>query len=409
MKIAMVSEHASPLAALGSVDAGGQNLHVAELSAALCRLGHDVTVYTRRDSARGPAAVRTPAGYRVVHLPAGPPHHVPKDELLPHMNDFARLLADQTRRHPPDVLHAHFWMSGMVAALVAELQSIPTVQTFHALGTVKRRYQGAEDTSPPDRIAIERAVGRSVTRVLATCTDEVFELVRMGVPRQKISVVPCGVDVARFSPDGPRAPRGSRHRVLSVGRLVPRKGFADLIGALPAVPHAELVIVGGPDEAALDGDPEARRLRELAERAGVADRVRLTGRLAGDDMPAMLRSADVVACVPWYEPFGLVPLEAMACGVPVLASAVGGLTDTVVDGVTGTLVPPRQVGRLAHALRGLLGDTACRTMMGAAGCDRARVRYPWDRIAADTERVYLRAMESVTLVERDGVTAGGPR
>jgi len=231
----------------------------------------------------------------------------------------------------------------------------------------------------------------------------------MGVPRENISVVPCGVDITHFTPVGPAASNCPLRRVVGVGRLVPRKGFADLISALPAVPGTELVIVGGPAEGALDDDQEARRLRSLAERAGVADRVRLTGQLARTDMPAMLRSADVVACVPWYEPFGIVPLEAMACGVPVLASAVGGLIDTVVDGITGVLVPPRQVRAIGLALRRLLSDPSQRTMLGAAGCDRTMVRYTWDRIAADTERVYLRAGELPAQASFSGVTVGDSR
>src|SRR5689334_20315146 len=148
MRIAMVSEHANPLAVLGDVDAGGQNVHVAELSAALCRHGHDVTVYTRRDDRRQPVSVRAEAGYRVVHLAAGPPQPVPKDELLPHMDMFAQQLANRLRRNPPDVIHAHFWMSGIVASLVGRQLAVPVVQTFHALGAVKRRYQGDADTSP---------------------------------------------------------------------------------------------------------------------------------------------------------------------------------------------------------------------------------------------------------------------
>jgi D-inositol-3-phosphate glycosyltransferase len=406
MNIAMVSEHANPLAALGDVDAGGQNLHVAELSAALCRLGHDVTVYTRRDAERQPRSVRAPAGYRVVHLPAGPPRHVPKDELLPHMNEFARALARAVRRRRPDVLHAHFWMSGMVSSLVGRALDIPVVQTFRALGVVKRRHQGRADTSPPSRIAIERAIGRSANRIVATCTDEVFELARMGVPRDKISVVPCGVDVDQFTPDGPHARTGAPRRVVSVGRLVPRKGFSDLIATMPMLADTELVIVGGPASGRLTEDPEARRLCGQAARLGVADRVHLTGRLPRQDMPALLRSADVVACVPWYEPFGIVPLEAMACGVPVVASAVGGLNDTVVDGITGVHVPPRRPRVLAGTLRQLLANPGRRAALGAAGCDRARSRYTWDRVAQDTMRSYLRCPGVAELVEL-GLVSGG--
>ncbi|TFV58621.1 glycosyltransferase family 1 protein [Mycobacterium sp. PS03-16] len=391
MKIAMVSEHASPLAALGGVDAGGQNVHVAELSAAMARRHHDVTVYTRRDDPDLPERVTTPQGYDVVHVPAGPPRQLPKDDLLEHMGPFARFLDQHWKVDRPDVAHAHFWMSGIATQLAARHLDLPAVQTFHALGVVKRRHQGAQDTSPQDRLKLEAMVARTATWVAATCTDEVFELMRLGRSRNRISVVPCGVDLDLFTPDGPRAERGAaRHRIVSVGRFVPRKGFDVVIRALPAIPDAELVLVGGPDRAEVDADPEARRLRALAEELGVSDRVVFQGAVARADMPAMLRSADVVACTPWYEPFGIVPLEAMACGVPVVAAAVGGMLDTVVHDVTGRLVTPKRPGEVADAVNILLRDEFLRQSLGAAGRDRARARYSWDRIAADTLRIYDR-------------------
>jgi glycosyltransferase involved in cell wall biosynthesis len=265
---------------------------------------------------------------------------------------------------------------------------VPVVQTFHALGETKRRFQGGNDTSPPVRIRMERALARNVDRVIATSTDEVSELVRLGAPRSRITVVPCGVDVDEFSPDGPVAARGDRPRVLCIGRLVPRKGFDTAIRALVGVPDAELIIAGGPATGELSADPEAARLTRLADRFGVADRVRLIGAVARPDVPALLRSADLVVCTPWYEPFGIVPLEAMACGVPVVASAVGGFLDTVVDGSTGTLVPPRRPDRLAAAMRRLLAEPFWREAYGTAGVDRARSRYSWDRIATATLAVY---------------------
>ncbi|RSN24017.1 glycosyl transferase [Streptomyces sp. WAC 05977] len=404
MRIAMVSEHASPLAALGGVDAGGQNVHVAELSAALSRQGHDVTVYTRRENRRVAATVETPDGYRVVHVPAGPARKLPKDELLPHMGEFGRVLRSRWAKDRPDVVHAHFWMSGLASILAAKDLGIPVTQTFHALGVVKRRYQGKKDTSPPERIRLERMIAKQADRVIATCSDEVFELVRMGLPRSRASVVPCGVDLTEFTPDGETAPRTARHRIVSVGRLVPRKGFDLAIAALPSLPDTELVIAGGPDSGPLAGAPEVRRLQAIADRAGVADRVRLPGLVSRKNMPALLRSADAVVCTPWYEPFGIVPLEAMACGVPVVATAVGGLTDTVVDGVTGLLVPPRSPKDLAGALRRLLGDASTRESFGIAGTDRVRARYSWDRVAADTLRAYGRVSSGETEV----ATAASP-
>jgi D-inositol-3-phosphate glycosyltransferase len=394
MKIAMVSEHASPLAALGGVDAGGQNVHVAALSAALVQRGHDVTVYTRRDDPQLPRNVETPDGYRVTHVPAGPATVLAKDKLLPYMGEFAQFLDAEWRRHRPDVAHAHFWMSGIATQLAARRNNLPTVQTFHALGVVKRRHQGADDSSPQQRLHLEAAVAKEATWVAATCTDEVFELIRMGRSRSRVSVVPCGVDAERFTPVGPCADRDDRPRIVAVGRLVARKGFDTMIRALPAIRDAELVIAGGPPLAELGTDPEACRLRALAEDLGVSDRVHLLGALRHEDMPALFRSADVVACTPWYEPFGIVPLEAMACGVPVIAAAVGGLTDTVVDDVTGRLVPPQNPAKCAEAVNAILSEPFLSQGLGAAGRDRAKSRYSWDRIAMDTLRIYGRISQS---------------
>jgi glycosyltransferase involved in cell wall biosynthesis len=231
-----------------------------------------------------------------------------------------------------------------------------------------------------------------VDRVVATCSDEVFELVRLGMPRSRASVVPCGVDINGFSPDGPRVERGARHRVLSVGRLVPRKGFDTAIEALKRLPDTELVLVGGPGDGKLADDPEARRLLEFAGELGVRNRLRMVGQVPREEMPVLLRSADVVVCTPWYEPFGITPLEAMASGVPVVAGAVGGLIDTVVDGVTGTLVPPRDPVKLASAIRALLADPVLRERYALPGYDRVHARYSWDRISADTLRAYHRVV-----------------
>jgi D-inositol-3-phosphate glycosyltransferase len=400
MRIAMVSEHASPLAVLGGVDAGGQNVHVAALASALARLGDEVVVHTRRDDPTLARRVELVPGVEVDHVDAGPPTEVPKDELLAHMAAFADDLREQWLDERPDVVHAHFWMSALAALEAARGLDIPVVQTFHALGTVKRRHQGPRDTSPEDRIALEARIARSVDRIVATCTDEVFELLRMGASRRRVTVVPCGVDLERFSPEGPMAPRGDRWRLLAACRLVERKGLGDAVAALRDVPGAELVIAGGPEAGALAADPEAQRLRVLAERHGVADRVVLRGRVAREELPALMRSADAVLCVPWYEPFGIVPLEAMACGVPVVATAVGGQIDSVVHGVTGVHVPPRDPGALARALRPLLDHPEKRAALGAAGAARARTRYGFDRIARSTRTVYAELAAKAPRVRR---------
>ncbi|WP_280402757.1 glycosyltransferase [Nocardia carnea] len=399
MKIAMVSEHASPLAALGGVDAGGQNVHVAELAAGMSRRGHEVTVYTRHEQPDAPRTVTTEQGYRVTRVPAGPARPLPKDELLPHMDEFGAYLRQEWQRTMPDIAHAHFWMSGLATLAAAQPLGIPVVQTFHALGVVKRRYQGAQDTSPAGRVELERHIAEQADRVIATCTDEVFELARMGLPRTRTSVIPCGVALDRFTPDGPAAPRSGRYRIVSVGRLVPRKGFDIAITALTGLHDTELLLVGGPDDGRLADDPEAVRLLTLAADLGVRDRVHLLGQVPRAEMAPLLRSADVAVCTPWYEPFGITPLEAMACGVPVVAAAVGGLTDTVVDGVTGTLVTPQAPDELADAVRELLDAPATRAKFGAAGRERVESRYSWDRITVETQRAYRRVVAAAGLPE----------
>jgi glycosyltransferase involved in cell wall biosynthesis len=390
MRIDLVSEHASPLAAIGGVDAGGQNVHVAALAAGLARRGHEVTVHTRRDDEALPDRVVVQDGYNVSHVDAGPARTLPKDELLPHMPAFARVLQRQWADQPPDVVHAHFWMSGLAAvdAAAGLADPLPVLQTFHALGSVKRRHQGAADTSPDGRIDLERGLCRDVSHVVATCSDEVFELRRLGLPSDRASIVPCGVDTSAFTPRGPVAPRTDRKRLLVLGRIVERKGHDDAVRALRALPTAELVVVGGPPAGEVDDDPEICRLRAVAAEVGVADRVIFTGSVGRTDVPAWIRSADVVLAVPWYEPFGITPLEAMACGRPVVATAVGGLVDTVADGLTGELVPPRDPGRLGEVLAALLADDERRAAYGAAGVQRARARYRWSRVVADTEAVY---------------------
>jgi D-inositol-3-phosphate glycosyltransferase len=389
----LISEHASPLAALGGEDAGGQNVYVAALATELGRLDCTVRVFTRRDDVDQPERVQLSPNVTVDHVDAGPPEPVPKDDLFPAMPGFAAALRRRWATSPPDLVHAHFWMSGWAAvrAAAGPLGSgVPVVQTFHALGTVKQRHQGAADTSPPARLAVEATLVRQVDKIVASCADERRELEAMGATAERVAVVPCGVDPTLFRPNGPVAARhpGLAHRIVMVTRMVPRKGVEDVVRALADLPDTELVIAGGPPAPAVDDDPEVRRLRTLAGECGVGARVRFLGGIAREDVPALLRSADLVASAPWYEPFGIVPLEAMACGVPVLGTAVGGLLDTVVDGRTGLLVPPRDHRAIAAAASRLLANPSLRLHMGQEAAARMREHYTWQQVAWSTLGVY---------------------
>jgi glycosyltransferase involved in cell wall biosynthesis len=386
MKISLVSEHASPLALVGGVDAGGQNVHVAALARALADLGADVVVHTRRDDPALPRRVPFGRGVVVEHLDAGPPIPIDKDDLLVHMDEFADRLIQSWSTEPPDVVHAHFWMSGVAAVRATRSVSAPVAITYHALGREKRRHQGRSDRSPVRRCAAEAQLAREVDRVIATTKHEENEVRRLGA--SNVSVVPCGVDAEQFTVHGPAMDRteGLR-RVVAISRLVPRKGIAEVIRAVAGLADVELLVAGGPPAAMLDDDPYAAELALLAESMGMGDRFRLLGAVERIGVPALLRSADVVCCAPWYEPFGLVALEAMACGVPVVASRVGGLAETVVDGVSGLTVPPRDPEALRAAVATVLTDRGLHRRMSRAASRRAEA-YAWPEIAATTLEVY---------------------
>ena len=414
MRIDMVSEHASPLATLGGADAGGQNVHVAALAEHLARRGHTVRVYTRRDAPqdRLPERVELCPGVEVVHVPAGPPEPLPKDDLYPLMDEFGRWLELDWRGHGrPDVVHAHFWMSGLASLQAGQGAGVPVALTFHALGSVKRRHQGAADTSPQVRVGHERALAAGVDLVVATCADEVEELRAMGGPLAPVEVIPCGVDTSLFCPGQAVGDDSDGSRmVLAVGRMVERKGFDVAVRALAEVPDATLVIVGGPPADQLARDPEARRLRELARQCGVHDRVHLVGGLAHDRLPDLYRSAQVVVSTPWYEPFGITPVEAAACGRPFVGSAVGGLLDTVQHRRTGLLVPPRDPSALATALRELLDNPEWAARLGARAARRAQGTYGWPQVAQRTEEALARTVEHARTARRErAAVAGGSR
>lgn len=408
MRTAIVSAHASPLAAQSALGAGGQSIHVAEMAAALARRGHDVTVYTRRHDAARPRRVLAPPGYTVVQVDAGPAETLPEDHLLEYLGDFGRTLAALWDDDLPDVAHAYSWTSGIATELAARDNDVPTVQTFRELGAVKRRHHGPQDTTPTARLKLEKLVARHASWIAAACTDELGELMRLGRPRSQMSVVPCGVDVTMFSPEGPCGERSDRPRLLAGGTFLPHNGFDTMIIALSGIPDAELVIVGGPAAALVHDDPEVRRLSAVATHWGVADRVVFTGGVPHDQMPMMLRSADVVLCTPWYGGPSMIPLDAMACGVPVIASDVGGLRDTIVHDVTGRLVPPRNPRAIAEAASAILHDSFLRRSLGLAGRDRVCARYTWEGVTEEALRIYGRLADTGTSSQSPPIVMGHP-
>lgn len=401
-RIALISEHASPAALLGSEDAGGQNVYVDEISRHLAQIGYPVDVFTRRDSASLDEVVEWAPGVRIVNLEAGPATSLPKDDLWPLMPAFRNaflefMLRDGVRY---DLLHGNFWMSGWVALELRRRLRLPAVQIFHALGATKRRHQGAADTSPSERTQVEATVAQTVDRVIAHCPTERRELLAdYGAPARRITVIPSAVNLERFYPV-PLAEARQRlglplgePLIVYVGRVLPRKDIRNVVRALALLVQngqsARLLVVGGttraPDPAAT---PEIGELQRLAAELGVADRVICTGKRQPDELRADYSAGDVAVTTPWYEPFGFTPLEAMACGRPVIGSAVGGLTYTIQDGVTGYLIPPRDPVALAERLQRLLGQPGLRAVMGQAARARVERQFTWPAVASRIAALY---------------------
>jgi D-inositol-3-phosphate glycosyltransferase len=382
MQIALVTGHVAPNAgAATAVDPRGQAVRVATLAGALADLGHQVTVYARKDSPARPAAEEV-AGVRFEYVPAGPAAALPQDRLLPQLGPFSAELARRWQQRPPDVVHAHFWTSGLAALGATRGTRVPVVQTFHSLAAPAPAGQAAV------RTRMEGLVARTVRTVLARSSAEQAELAGLGVPRAAIRVVPFGVDTTRFVPAGPTARRTKRPRLLAAAPGTAEHDLDTVIRALAGLPGAELLIAGGPPRAEIFDDSVLRDLARLAERAGVSDRVMFTGQVSRARIPALLRSADLFIQAVADEPAGLGTVEAMACGTAVVAAADSADEDAVVDGATGVLVRRGDAGGLARRLRQLLASPMLLEGLGIAAADRARSRYSWERIGQETLAAY---------------------
>jgi D-inositol-3-phosphate glycosyltransferase len=406
-RIALVSEHASPLAPLGGVDGGGQNVYVGELAKSLVGLGYEVDVFTRRDGALLPEIAEWMNGVRIVHVPAGPPRFVPKEELMGFMNDFTSYLVRFCQHTRYDLLHANFFMSGMAAAEVKAQLGIPFVVTFHALGRVRRFHQGGADRFPDERFDIEDLVVRAADHIVAECPQEEEDLIRFyNADPPRITIVPGGFDPGEFWPLGKALARvalgvdPSARLVLQLGRLVARKGVDNVVRAFAGLVRghgidARLMIVGGDSESPDESlTPEIGRLREIARAAGVTDLVSFVGRRGREALKWYYSAADVFVTTPWYEPFGITPVEAMACGTPVIGSNVGGIKFSVRDGETGYLVPPNDDVALAERLAHLYTNPKLLEVFARQAAQRARDLFTWDGVAHSITSVYAGVLSS---------------
>ncbi len=406
-RLAILSFHTSPLVQPGSGDSGGMNVYVRELGSALAQAGVECDVYTRRWSDELPAEVAVEPGFTVVHVPAGPAADVAKADLPGLVPAFTDAVIERIRTsHGVDAVHANYWLSGVAGHAVKHELGLPLVSTFHTLARVKADG-GTVDAGGGDRVAAEVEVVACSDAILANCAEESLDLQHhYAAPPGRIEIVPPGVDHAFFSPgdrDGARAALGwsspgrisavggrlaDKHPVLLfVGRIQPLKGLDVAVRALAALdrPDAELVVVGGPSGA--DGTAELARVTALARDLGVTERLRFVAAQPHHLLSTWYRAADVVLVPSRSESFGLVALEAAACGVPVVAAAVGGLRTLVDDGRTGFLVEGRDPDDFAASVELLLADPSMAAAMGSAGALRAQ-GYTWSTAAARLRRLY---------------------
>jgi glycosyltransferase involved in cell wall biosynthesis len=392
MKIALVAQHTTPVPGNSDKTTAGDDARLVEMSTSLAGQGHQVTVYARRNSKALPERAKLAPGVSVEYV--GPSDSSADDsQLLKQVGAFSQPLHDRWSRDCPDVVHALRWTSGLAALSAARDLRVPVVQSFDSLSITERRHGMIPASVGTERIRLEPAIGRTVSAVVAGSSDEESDLTRLGVPRRSIRVVPCGIDTDEFTPEGPTHERNDRHRLVTVADLATEQDALDtLLRALAKIPGAELVVAGGPPREGLKSDLSYRRLAKLSDSLDLAGRVFFAGQVGRSALPPLLRSADLLVNINEHEPSAITSIQAMACGTPVVASAVGAHVDAVVDGTTGILVEPGRPALLAQRIRALLAHPMMLEAFSVAATDRARSRYSWDRIAHETLAVYDTAL-----------------
>jgi len=396
-RIAFISEHASPLAALGGADAGGQNVYVGEVARQLAMMDYQIDIFTRREQKELSEVVSFGDKIRIIHVNAGPAEDIPKETLLQYMPafkaDMLRFMQEEQIIY--ELIHANFFMSAWVAMELKKELGIPFVVTFHALGHIRRIHQGDNDQFPKERLTIEEEAVREARMIVAECPQDRKDLMTYyHAPAEKITVIPCGVNAEELYPVNKSVARSllgipyDEKVLLQLGRMVPRKGVDNVIMALAKVrcrsSNVRLLIVGGD----VDTAKELTRLKQLASDLKVSDKVYFLGQKSRQELKYYYTAADIFITTAWYEPFGITPLEAMACGTPVIGSKVGGIKYSVADGHSGVLVPPKDPEALARTITTLLQSPAILREMGNNALRRVNKLFTWELVARDMQAVY---------------------
>ena len=401
-RIAVLSAHTSPLATLGGRETGGMNVYVRELSRELGARGYVVDVFTRRASEADPDTQPFGPNARLINISAGPPEAIEKEDIGRHLAEFEANVAAFAEHEGVtyDLVHSHYWMSGWAGVRLAERWGVPHVAMFHTLGEVKNRARITEHETDL-RIAAERTIARTADRVVVASEHEATLLTTLyGADRSRISTVPCGVDLDLFAPADKDAARArlrlhdGERIILFVGRIEPLKGIDVLINVAAQLHEDEnfrVLIVGGDARA----EAEVTQLKQLATRLGVDHHISFVGAVEHEELPLYYNAADVCVVPSYYESFGMVAVESMACGTPVVASRVGGLASTISDGETGYLIPWRCPEPFAERLELLLDNDELRASFGRAAREAVE-RFRWTNVADAVAELYAELIASAT-------------
>jgi len=393
MRIAEISVHGCPLRPLGSKDTGGMNVYVRQLSQELGRIGVEVDVFARWHDPKEPEVVGIGEKARLIHIAAGEQEDVPKMDIYYYLPQFLSNIRRFMEREgiDYDLLHSHYWLSAWAAEQLKAELGVPHVATFHTLGAVKNRARPAE-MEPELRLDSERKAIAAADRVIAFTAEERDDLISIyGANRDKVLIIPCGIDLGLFHPMDKQRARSElglkdSKVLLFAGRIHPFKGIDILLRAVACLADSggmRLLVVGG-DSASAD---EMAMLCSLAGELGIGDKATFMGTVEHGKMPLFYGAADVCVVPSYHESFGLVALEALACGTPVVASRVGGLATIIKDGETGYLIDELSDEAFAQRLELLLGDEELRRRMGAAAHSSV-MKYAWPIVASQVLRVY---------------------
>ncbi len=409
--IALISEHGDPAAEIGKDAAGGQNVYVRQVGEALAKLGWQVDMFTRKSNPADPTIVQHSPHCRTIRLTAGPECYIPRDELFQYMPEFVTAFQKFQQKEGTNypLAHTNYWMSGWVGMELQRRQNIQMIHTYHSLGAVKYQAVSEIPTIAQTRLAVEKQILEQAHCVVATSPQERGDLETLVSRLGKIDVIPCGTDVSTFRLISKAEARkqigiGVKEKVvLYVGRFDKRKGIETLVRATGELrahleqgeeidpEHLKLLVVGGSDPHEADG-VERRRIEEIVTELDLTANTEFVGMVGHDRLALYYTAADVCVIPSHYEPFGLVAIEAMACGTPVVASAVGGLKFTVISEETGLLVPPHDVSKFAQAIGRILTDDLWARKIRRQASTRVQQNFSWTGVAIQLSDLYRRLL-----------------